>query len=141
MRVERIDHIHIAARDLKKAVEFFEDIFNTKFSDPIVLEKEQITGRIDPYGLELIEPNSPDSFMAKFIERRGEGLQAISFKVSDIEEATKELQAKGLRLVGTLEKNGIKEAQFHPKDSFGVMIELCEYCETHGAAAAALGKL
>lgn len=141
MKVERVDHIHIAVRDLDEAVRFFSEILGTTFSEPIVDEKTfSIKSVISPLGLELIQSLSPDGVIAKFIEKRGEGIQAISFKVSNLEEAIAELQAKGLRLVGRIEIGRIKEAQFHPKDAFGVMIELCEYQEEHGAASAALGK-
>jgi len=141
MKVERVDHIHIAVRDLDRAIKFFSEILGTTFSEPIVDEKTfSLKSVISPLGLELIQSLSPEGVIAQFIEKRGEGLHAISFKVPNLEEAIAELQAKGLRLVGRIQIGRIKEAQFHPKDSFGVMIELCEYQEEHGAAAAALGK-
>jgi hypothetical protein len=74
------------------------------------------------------------------VEKRGEGIVAISFKVSNLDEAVEVLQSKGLRLVGRINLGHIREAQFHPKDAHGVMIELAEYQEEHGAARAALGK-
>ena len=141
MKVERVDHIHIAVRDLGKAIPFFEDILGTKFSDTIRDEKTfQLRSVIDPLGLELLQSLTPDGVVARSIEKKGEGIHAISFKVPNLEEAVKELQAKGLRLVGKITLGRIKEAQFHPRDAHGVMIELCEYQEEHGAARAALGK-
>jgi len=140
MKVEKLDHIHIAVKDLDRAIRFFEDILDTKFSDVIREETIQIRSAIDPLGLEVIASLSPAGVVGRSIESKGEGLHAISFKVPNLEEAVKELQAKGLRLVGQVVVANIKEAQFHPKDAFGVMIELCEYQEEHGAARAALGK-
>ena len=108
----------------------------TKFSQVIFAEKFDLKSVLDPLGLELIQSTSPEGVIAKFIKHRGEGLHAVSFKVPNLDEAIAELQAKGLRLVGRIDLGGIREAQFHPKDSFGVMIELCEYQEEHGAVRA-----
>jgi methylmalonyl-CoA/ethylmalonyl-CoA epimerase len=140
MKVEKIDHIHIAVKDLDKAIQFFSDILETKFSPVIMAEKFDLKSVLDPLGLELIQSTSPEGVIAKFIERRGEGLHAISFKVPNLDEAVAELQAKGLKLVGRIDLGGIREAQFHPKEAFGVMLELCEYQEEHGAARAVLGR-
>jgi methylmalonyl-CoA/ethylmalonyl-CoA epimerase len=135
VKVEKIDHIHILVKDLEKATKFFEDILGTKFCDPMV-ESGGASTVIDPIGLELIASNKPDSAVARTIEKRGEGLAAISLKVPDIEEAVKELQSKGLRLIVKSQSGQLKEAQFHPKDSYGVLIELCEYNLEHGALLA-----
>ena len=140
MKVEKIDHLHIAVNDLDKATSFFEDILGTKFGETLHVPDWDLRSRLDPLGIELIQPTSPDGVIAKFIERRGEGLCAISLKVPDIEEAIEELQAKGLRLVSRVNLGNLKEAQFHPKDAYGVMIELAEYQGTHGAEVSAIGK-
>ena len=83
--------------------------------------------------MEIIEGVSKDSAVTKTIEHRGEGLAAISLKVPNIEEAIAHLESLGIRLVRRIESGKIKEAQFHPKDTFGVMLELCEYELEHGA--------
>ncbi len=141
MRVEKIDHIHIYVKELDKAITFFSDILGTKFSDIIVDDKVfHIRSALDRLGLELVESITPDGAVARTIEKRGEGLAAISLKVPDLEEAVKELQAKGLKPISTIALGKIKEVQFHPKDACGVMIELCEYEEESGAARAALSK-
>lgn len=136
MKVEQIDHIHIAVKDLDKAVSFFEKLFGIKFYDEILVPEWSMKSRIaalGPVGIELIQPTSPDSVFAKFIERKGEGVQAISFKVPDLEEAKSEMKSQGIRLVSTVNLGRMKEAQFHPKDAHGVLIELCEYQPVHGA--------
>lgn len=140
MKTEKLDHVHIYVKDLEKAKSLFEDILGTRFSEIIYAEPFQVKSRLDPLGLEILQATSPDSPIAKHIEKRGEGITAISVKVSDIEQAIKDLEAKGLKLVGRISQSGIQEAQFHPKDTFGVMIELCQYDEVHGAAQAILGK-
>ena len=139
MKVEQIDHIHIAVKDLDKAVAFFEKLFGIKFHHEIVLPEWGMKSRLaalGAVGIELIQPTSPDSIFAKFIERQGEGVQAVSLKVPDLEEAKSEMKAQGIRLVSTVNLGRIKEAQFHPKDAHGVLIELCEYQPVHGASLA-----
>ena len=133
MKVERVDHIHIAVKDFDKAISFFETVLGTKFSPPLEVEKDGLGNNVgmrttlSPLGLEVFSPASQESAIHHFIERRGEGLHAISFKVDDIEAAIKHCEASGMRLVGRITLGKLKEAQFHPKDSFGFMIELCEY--------------
>ena len=136
MKVERIDHIHIYVRDLGAATRLFSQIMGTRFSDPMTVDKFDLRSALEPLGLELIESTRPGGVVARTIEKRGEGLAAISLKVPDIEEAKRELLALGLRLVGELDTGGLKEAQFHPADAHGVMIELCEYDDVHGAVVA-----
>lgn len=138
MKVEKLDHIHIYVENLEKAKELFGRLLRTSFSPDIVVDELKIRTSFSPFGIELIEPTSPDSVVAKAMEKGGEGLYGLSFKVDDLEQAIAELQAEGCRLVGRVEVGGIKEAQFHPKDTCGVMIELCQYEELHGAAQAAL---
>ena len=138
MRVQRIDHIHLYVKDMDKAKSLFSRIFNTEFSHNTVDEKYNMCLSVDPLGIELVSPLSADSQIAKDIEKRGEGVHGISFKVEDIEEATADLVAAGLRVVGRINVGGLKEVQFHPRDTFGVMVEVCEYKETHSMTRAAL---
>ena len=133
MKVEKIDHVHIFVKDLDKAIQFFEKALGTKFTEPGSSENLDAKTTMDPIGLELIEGVSKDGAVAKTIERRGEGLAAISLKVPDIEAAIAHIESLGIRLVRRIESGKIKEAQFHPKDTFGVMLELCEYELEHGA--------
>lgn len=133
MKVERVDHIHIAVKDFDKAIQFFETVLGSKFSPPLHVAKDDLGNNIgmksalSPLGLEVFTPASEQSAIQHFLEQRGEGLHAISFKVDDIEAAIKHLEQSGMRLVGRITLGKLKEAQFHPKDSFGFMIELCEY--------------
>ena len=85
-------------------------------------------------------PNSPDSPAAKFLEKRGEGIEAISVKVANIEEAKREMKARGIRQVAEARIRGLQEAHFHPKDCFGVLFELCEYEQTPPVAVPVLAE-
>ena len=147
MRPEKIDHIHIAVKDMKKAMEFFSDMFGLEFSS-ITTEQEDneelgrasplvgkvqntIRTAIDSLGIELVEPVTPDSPMAKLIEKKGEGLVGFGFKVQDLEPWIERAKAKEIRIIAQVTQRGLREVHFHPKDMCGVFIELCEYEEKH----------
>ena len=131
MKVEKIDHVHIAVRDLEAATKFFSETLGVPFSAIREYKAADVRITMSPQGIELIQPLSPDGAVARFIEKRGEGLHAITLKVPNLEEAIAELQSKGLKLVGRVESDTMKEAQFHPKDAYGVMIELIESVPEH----------
>ncbi|MFC1999339.1 VOC family protein [Chloroflexota bacterium] len=129
MKVEKLDHIHIYVKDLEKAIKFFEDILGIKFLGTKTWEQYGggIREAFAPPGILLLEGTNPDSDVTKVIEMRGEGLHGISLKVANIDEGIAELQSKGMRFLNKYEVGRVKEALFHPKDSFGVCIELGEY--------------
>src|SRR3989304_2904776 len=133
MKVERVDHIHVAVRDFNKAIAFFESVLGTRFSPHVDFgiddKGNDVSMRtaIDPLGLEVFAPTSETSAIQRYIDQRGEGLNAICFKVDDLEAAIKRFEERGVRLGGRVTLGNLKEAQFHPNDCFGFMIELCEY--------------
>jgi methylmalonyl-CoA/ethylmalonyl-CoA epimerase len=129
MKVERIDHIHIAVKDLKKAVQLFSSIMETKWTGPIEPGPDIITA-FDSLGLELLQQTTSKGFVANFIERRGEGLFSIGLKVSNLDEAVADLEEKGVRVPwkGVVNES-LKVAMTHPKDTYGVQFELLEYEE------------
>jgi methylmalonyl-CoA/ethylmalonyl-CoA epimerase len=138
MQIEKIDRILVAVRDSGIASKFFSDLLGLKFDDIHVDEQEKVQYVRSPLGFELIQSTSPDGPVARFIEKRGEGLYTAIFKVADLEVAMEEMQKKGLRLVTDSRTGGLREAYFHPKDSHGIMIALCEYEVKHGATIAQL---
>ena len=98
MKAEAIDHISIAVKDLKKARKIYEETLGLELFTEIVAESEKI--KVARYYLgevafELMEPTDPDSEVAKFLEKRGEGVFLISYRVADVVEGLAELQAKG----------------------------------------------
>jgi len=142
MKVEQVDHIHIAVKDLDTSVDFFENFLGIKFSKEIIIDEFEARSKIapiGPVGIELVEPTSSDSVFAKFIERKGEGLNAISLKVPNLDEAVTEMEARGLQPIYRTKYHNMTEVGFHPKSAYGVMIELCEYETIHGAVFACLG--
>lgn len=136
MKVEKLDHIHICVSDLESATRFFSEILGTKFCEVVSDPEWDFKFTMDSLGVLLVQPTSPESAVARTIQKRGEGISTVSFKVSNIEEAVAELEARGMRVVNMMQHGKLKEVQFHPKDAYGVMIELTEYEEEHGAVEA-----
>jgi len=136
MQVERIDRILIAVSDLGVASKFFSDVLGLKFDESRVDEGQKVKYTRSAVGLELIQSTSPDGPVAKFVDKRGEGLYGVILKVPDIRSAIGEMQKKGLQLVANPEAGGLQEAYFHPRDSHGVMVVLCQYESKHGATIA-----
>ena len=133
--VRTVDRIAIAVRSLERARAFFERHFGAEFGpveDVAVDGYRYAPFRIAGFTLELLEPYTPDSPIARFLERRGEGLYQISFAVDDVDAATATLRAEGLTVLGprtydtdvVLEGCRWKEAFVHPKDAHGVLIFL-----------------
>lgn len=137
MRLEKIDRVVVAVESVEEAAKFFDELLGIKFDRTLVGEEQQVKAKASAIGLELVESTTPDGPVARFIDSRGEGVYAVIFKVPDLEDAISEMEGKGLRLVGTMEVGGLKEAMFHPKDSHGMMIMLCEYESAHSATIAA----
>ena len=135
MKVEKIDHVAINVKDLRKAAQFFADLLGTEFSSPAVFKELDLTSLVDPLGIELVEPLTPDGPTARAIEQRGEGISLLSLKVTNVEEAMAEMKSRGIRLVNMIDRPKMKAAIYHPKDTFGVMIELIEYKSEHPTAA------
>ncbi len=143
MNVERVDHIHIAVRDVNKTAKLFEGCFGIKFGKELVSKRYAVKARIGAIGsvgIELLEGTSPGSSITRFIEEKGEGIHAISLKVPDIDKAVAEMEARGVRTVSRIELPLIREANLMPEDLNGVIIELCQYQMGHPLAFAASGK-
>ncbi len=135
--VTAIDHVGVAVPDLDAAIAFYRDTLGLELTH-VEVNKEQGTHEAmlrvpgdDGTGpaTQLLAPLSPDTTIAKFIDRRGPGLQQVAYRVTDVEAAADALRAKGLRVlfekavVGTANSR----ANFvHPKDAGGVLIELVE---------------
>ena len=125
--VGNIDHIVIAVKNMQEAKSFFSELLDTEFIQVGVNEELGIRNVISPGGVELIEPIRPDSNIAKFIDKRGEGLFALAFTVSDIDRARAKAEKTGIRVVGSLSLEtgplkGLRQIWLHPKDSFGVQV-------------------
>lgn len=130
--LKKIDHLGIAVKDMEAAIKFYEQALGLAVTKTEVVEEQKVKVAFIPIGeskVELLESTSPDGAVAKYIEKNGEGIQHIAFKVDNIEEALADLKAKGIRLIDEKPRigaGGAKIAFIHPKATFGTLIELCE---------------
>lgn len=130
--IKEIDHIGIAVNDLKKTMSIYRDILGLKFIGSEGIEEQKIihaTFLAGEVKIELVQSTHPDGPIGKFIEKRGEGIHHIAFRVENIDESLKELNAKGVNLIdekARIGADGAKIAFIHPKDMKGALIELVE---------------
>jgi len=123
MKIENIDHVTIYVRDLEKAKQFFSQLLDSEFADIVEGEVLNLRRSMGPAGIELIEPLTPDGPVARTIEKKGEGLHLVSLKVSDFDKAVAEMESRGVRVAANIGRPGARLALFHPKDTYGVMLE------------------
>jgi len=129
--INKIDHIGIAVKNLDEAVDLYKKLgFEVKEIEEVPEQKVKVA--MLPVGeskIELLEATSEDSPIAKFIERRGEGVHHIAINVSDIEKALQNAKEKWLQLIDEKPRigaGGKKVAFIHPKSTKGVLLELVE---------------
>ena len=94
---------------------------------------------MDTHGIELVEPLLPDGPTARLMAKHGEGLTLLSLKVTNLDEAVEEMKKLGVRITAQVENGDMRMAILHPKDTFGVQIELIEYGVEHPAITAIKG--
>ncbi|MGQ9652773.1 MAG: methylmalonyl-CoA epimerase [Thermodesulfobacteriota bacterium] len=132
MKILHIDHIGIAAKEMEAALSFFTDKLGMEATGFETIEDQAVRVAFLPLSegeLEILESTKPDGPVAKFIESRGEGVQHIALRVDDLEGALKELKQKGVRLIDERPRigaGGARIAFIHPKETHGVLLELCE---------------
>lgn len=132
MNPSHIEHIGIAVKNLDEAIHFYEKILGLDCYNIEEVRDQKVKTAFFKVGqtkIELLEPTDPDSPIAKFIEKRGEGIHHIAFAVSNIDWKLKEAEAKGVRLIDKVSRTGADGMDIgflHPKSTFGVLTELCE---------------
>lgn len=130
--VSKVDHIGVAVSNLEESVQFYEEILGLKLQGIETVEEQKVKVAFLPVGdteIELLEATAPDSPIAIFIEKKGQGVQHIAFRVENIEKALEEMKEKGIRLIDEKPRygaGGARIAFLHPKSTNGVLIELCE---------------
>ncbi len=128
--IRRIDHIGIAVRDLKSSVKFYSEVLGLEFEDIQEVKEQKVRVAMFPIGdtrLELLESTSPDGPIARFIDKRGEGMHHIAYRVENLEGML--LRLDEVELIDEQPSKGADDqrvAFIHPKSTFGVLIELCE---------------
>ena len=132
MKILKIDHLGVAVNNLDDGKNFWTGVMGLKFEGTETVEEQKVNTAFIPVGeseVELLESTSPDGPIAKYIEKRGQGIQHIAFRVPDIEEALAELKEKGIKLIDEKPRKGAggaKIAFLHPKATGGVLVEICE---------------
>ena len=128
----KINHIGIAVQSLDAAIPFYRDNLGMAFAGIEEVPEQKVRVAMLKVGeskIELLEPTSLDSPVAKFIEKNGVGIHHIAYEVNDIEAAIAKLLSDGARMVDEKPRNGAhgtRIAFIHPKSSLGVLTELCQ---------------
>jgi len=130
--MKKIEHIGIAVKNLKYSNELFARIFGRPHYKTEVVPSESVSTSFFLSGdnkIELLEATSPESPIAKFIDKRGEGIHHIAFEVEDIYSEMKRLEKEGFKLLSAEPKPGADNKLvcfLHPRETNGVLIELCQ---------------
>ena len=133
MNISHIEHLGIAVKSLEEAIPYYENILGLKcYSIEEVADQKVKTAffKVGQTKIELLEPTSEDSTIAKFIEKRGEGIHHMAFAIEDgVANALAEAETTGIRLIDKAPRKGaegLNIAFLHPKSTLGVLTELCE---------------
>ena len=131
--IKGLDHVAIAVSRLDDALGVFESMLGFRLEKIKVVEEQKVKAammRLGEIKVELLEPTDPESTIAKFLEKRGEGIHHIALVVSDMEEHLRQLKGKGIALIDEKPRVGMeggKIAFLHPKSTKNVLIELVEH--------------
>lgn len=131
MNISKIEHIGIAVRNLKESIKYYEDILGLEcYAIEEVIDQKVKTAffKIGETKIELLESISDDGPIAKFIEKKGEGVHHIAFATDNLKEALNEVSSKGVQLIDKEPRKGaegLNIAFLHPKSTHSVLTELC----------------
>lgn len=131
MAIRKISHIGIAVRDLEQQKAFYRDVLGMK-----LLAEEEVVDQmvkvamfeVGESRIELLEPTSAESPIAKFLDKRGEGIHHVAYEVDSVGESLAQYKAHGVRLIDAAPRAGAEGAEIaflHPKATFGVLTEVC----------------
>ncbi|MDI9472913.1 MAG: methylmalonyl-CoA epimerase [Tissierellia bacterium] len=132
MKILKLDHIGIAVKDLDEALPFWRDVMGLEPAGTEIVEEQKVKVAFLPVGdteIELLESTDDSGPIARFIEKNGEGVQHLAFRVDDIEEGIAYMKAQGMRMIDEKPRygaGGAKIAFVHPKSSKGVLVEISE---------------
>lgn len=130
--VGKVDHIGVAVKNLEETLKFYQDVLGLDLHGTEIVEEQKVKVAFLPVGdteVELLESTEEDGPIAKYIEKKGEGMQHLAFRVDNIERAIEEMKSKGVRMIDETPRygaGGAKIAFCHPKSTHGVLVELCE---------------
>ncbi|MNK64923.1 Glyoxalase/Bleomycin resistance protein/Dioxygenase superfamily protein [compost metagenome] len=131
-QIGKIDHLGIAVRSIEAAMPLYTGMLGLELHEIEEVADQKVRTAVFPVGesrIELLEPTSPDSPVAKFLEKRGEGIHHVALGVQDIAAALAKLKAEGAQLIDEAPRKGAGGALIafvHPKSTGGVLLELCQ---------------
>lgn len=129
--MQKIEHIGIAVKELDRSIPLFEKLLNARCYKTESVETERVVTAFFTIGqtkIELLESTDPEGVIARFIEKKGEGLHHIAFEVADIEAEMSRLRKEGFVLLSDVPRHGADDKLvcfLHPRETNGVLIELC----------------
>ncbi len=129
--IKKINHIGIAVNSIEEAVKLYTDVLGLKLKDVVVVADQKVKTAIIPVGeskIELLESTDPEGVIAKYIERRGEGIHHLALEVSNLQDALDTLAKQGVALIDEKPRKGVENTRIaflHPKET-KVLIELVE---------------
>ena len=132
MDISHIEHIGIAVRSINDHIPYYENVLGLKcYNIEEVADQKVKTAffKVGQTKIELLEPTSEESPIAKFLEKKGEGVHHIAFAVPDVAQSLAEAEAKNVRLIDTMPRKGAEGLQIaflHPKSTGSVLTELCQ---------------
>jgi methylmalonyl-CoA/ethylmalonyl-CoA epimerase len=132
MDISHIEHIGIAVKSIENSLPYYENVLGLKcYNIEEVADQKVKTAffKVGQTKIELLEPTSEESTIAKFIEKKGEGVHHVAFAVPDVANALAEVEAKGVQLIDKAPRGGAEGLQIsflHPKSTCSVLTELCQ---------------
>ena len=132
MKLEKINHLGVAVASLEEALPYYRDVLGMSYqgTEEVAEQKVRVAFlQIGESKIELLEPTSADSPIAKFLEKNGSGIHHIAYQVENIAETLAGLEQKGVRLIDRIPRqgtHGAKIAFIHPKSTGGILTEICE---------------
>jgi methylmalonyl-CoA/ethylmalonyl-CoA epimerase len=129
-----IDHVGVAVPDLDEAIGFYERTYGMRMLHEETNEEQGVREAMMGVGdsgscIQLLAPLSPESTIAKFLDRSGPGIQQLAYRVADLDAVSETLRARGLRLIYDAPRRGTSNSRvnfIHPKDAGGILVELVE---------------
>ncbi len=133
MNISHIEHLGIAVKSIEESLPYYEGVLGLKCYNIEVVEDQKVKTAFFKVGqtkIELLEPTSPESTIAKFIEKKGEGIHHIAFAVDSVAASLAEAESKGVQLIDKAPRagaEGLNIAFLHPKSTCSVLTEFCEH--------------
>jgi methylmalonyl-CoA/ethylmalonyl-CoA epimerase len=132
MKILNIDHLWIAVGSIAERTGLWTDLLGLLLAGSETVPEQKVTTAFFPVGeseVELLESAAPDGPIAKYLEKRGEGIHHVAFRVENLDVTLEELKAKGVRLIDEKPRigaGGARIAFLHPQATHGIIVELCE---------------